>query len=94
MDFDRFRAAVGANLKKSRWLAGRTQEQVEGVTLRHYQELERGRSNPTLETLFGLAVQFNVTVADLVNVPGARPNQVPLSECKARPPKVGRKSKQ
>jgi transcriptional regulator with XRE-family HTH domain len=93
VDFDRFRAGVGENLKKSRWLAGLTQEQVEGITLRHYQELERGRRNPTLATLFGLAIQFGVTVADLVSVPGARPTKVPLSERAARPPKVGRKAK-
>lgn len=94
MDFARFRAAVGVNVKRARWLAGMTQEEVTGLTLRHYQEIERGRKNPTLETLFGLAEQFGVTVADLVNVPGARANGVLLVERKATPPKVGRKPKQ
>lgn len=93
MEFERFRAAVGENLKKSRWLVGLTQEQVEGVTIRHYQELECGRGNPTLETLFRLAEQYGVTVADLVNVPGARPDAVPLSKKSAHPPKVGRKAR-
>ncbi|MBX3218933.1 MAG: helix-turn-helix transcriptional regulator [Labilithrix sp.] len=94
MDFARFRAAVGVNLKRARWLAGLTQEQVEGVTLRHYQEIERGRENPTLETLFGLANQFGVTVADLVNVPSARASKVLLIERSATAPKVGRKPRQ
>lgn len=93
MDFARFRAAVGVNLKRARWLAGLTQEQVEGLTLRHYQEIERGRKNPTLETLFGLAEQFGVTVADLVNVPGARAAKVLLTERNAEAPRVGRKPK-
>jgi transcriptional regulator with XRE-family HTH domain len=93
VDFARFRAAVGGNVKRARWLAGLTQEQVEGVTLRHYQEIERGRKNPTLETLFGLAEQFGVTVADLVNVPSARASKVPLTERNATAPKVGRKAR-
>jgi transcriptional regulator with XRE-family HTH domain len=93
VDFDRFRTGVGSNLKKARWLAKMTQEEVEGITLRHYQEIERGRRNPTLETLFGLARQFGVTVADLTNVPGARPSKPPLSERRAAAPRVGRKPK-
>ncbi len=91
MDFDHFRAAVGENLRRARWLAGLTQEQVEGITLRHYQELERGRRNPTLETLLILAQQFDVTVADLVNVRGFRASKTLLTDRKAEPPKVGRK---
>lgn len=84
---------MGANVRHARWLAGLTQEQVEGVTLRHYQEIERGRKNPTLETLFGLAEQFGVSVADLVNVPGARASKTLLVERKAVGPKAGRKPK-
>jgi transcriptional regulator with XRE-family HTH domain len=60
-------------------MAGLAQEQVEGVTLRYHQDLERGLRNPTLETLLALAQQFHVTVADLTNVAGVRPSDVPLA---------------
>jgi transcriptional regulator with XRE-family HTH domain len=82
---------VGQNLKKARWLAGLTQEQVEGITLRYYQDLERGKRNPTLELLFMLAKQFRVTVADLVDVAGERPSPRRLADAQAEPPRTGRK---
>jgi transcriptional regulator with XRE-family HTH domain len=61
------------------------------VTLRYYQDLERGVRNPTLEVLFALADEFGVTVADLVNVPGGRPSVPRLDERKASPIPAGRK---
>ena len=91
MSPDAFRRKVGTNLRQARWLAGRTQEQVEGVTLRYYQDLERGNRNATLETLLMLAQQFRVTVADLTNVPGARASEVPLFEREATAPPKGHK---
>jgi transcriptional regulator with XRE-family HTH domain len=89
--FEAFRTRVGQNLKKARWLVGLTQEQVEGITLRYYQDLERGKRNATLEMLYMLAKQFRVTVADLVDVPGERPSPVRLADTHAGAPKTGRK---
>jgi transcriptional regulator with XRE-family HTH domain len=91
VDFDTLRTRVGQNLRKARWIAGLTQEQVAGVTLRYYQDLERGKRNPTLDMLHGLAEQFGVTVADLVSVVGARPAREHLSTLKVDAPKPGRK---
>jgi transcriptional regulator with XRE-family HTH domain len=90
---DAFRRKVGANLKQARWLAELTQEQVQGVTLRYYQDLERGIRNPTLDLLHLLAQQFGITVADLVNVPGARPAETRLEDREATAPARGRKPK-
>ena len=86
-----FLRKVGANLKRARWLAGLTQQQVQGITLRYYQDLERGLRNPTLEILLLLAQQFGVSVADLVNVPGARAAETRLEDRPAQPPPRGRK---
>jgi transcriptional regulator with XRE-family HTH domain len=91
VDFPAFRRRVGANLQRARWLSEKTQEDVKSVTLRYYQDLERGARNPTLEVLFVLADEFGVTVADLVNVAGARPSGARLDERKATPIPAGRK---
>lgn len=93
MEFASFSKRVGANMRKARWLRGWTQEDVaaRGITYRYYQELERGERNPTLRTLLELAEIFGVTVADLVNVPGARASDPPLSAQKASPPRRGRR---
>jgi transcriptional regulator with XRE-family HTH domain len=91
VDSGAFLKKVGANLRRARWLAGLTQEQVGGLSLRYYQDLERGLRNPTLEMLLLLAQQFAVTVADLVNVPGARPAEVRLEDREAAAPPPGRK---
>jgi transcriptional regulator with XRE-family HTH domain len=93
VEFETFAQRVGANLRKARWLRGWTQDEVaaRGITYRYYQELERGERNPTLKTLLELAGILGVTVADLVNVPGSRPAEVPLSARQASAPKRGRK---
>lgn len=93
MELDELQRLVGKNIQKARWIRGLTQEQVNGITLRYYQELERGKRNPTLATLLNLAEQFEVSVADLVNVPGGRPAKIKLEDRKATAPKAGRKPK-
>ena len=95
MDFGTFAKRVGRNIRKARWIAGWTQEQVasRGISYRYYQELERGQRNPTVRTLFELAEILGVNVADLTNVEGARPADPPLTSVKARAPKRGRKPK-
>lgn len=57
----------------------------------HYAELERGGRNPTLRMIVDWAALLGVSPADLVSVPGARPNATPLSALKAKPPPRGRR---
>ncbi len=93
MKFDAFVKQVGANLRRARWAANKTQEQVaaEVLTFRLLAELERGRGNPTLHTLFLLAQELDVAVKDLVDVEPAKPGRIPLKERKAVQPRRGRK---
>lgn len=60
---------------------------------RYLRELELGKRSPSLSKLLELAKLFGVTVADLVNVAGARPSKVRLLDRKALAPKPGRKPK-
>lgn len=54
VEFEAYVRAVGKRIRKARWMAGLTQEQVaaQGINYRYYQELERGTRNPSLRTLF------------------------------------------
>lgn len=95
MEFSTFLRRTGANIRKARWLAHMTQEEVAargGITYRHYQELERGKVNPTVRTLFELARLFKRPIAELLDVepPSAKP-KVPLADAKAESPRRGRK---
>lgn len=94
MDFARFTKAVGSNVRKARWLGGLTQEEAstDVLTFRLLGELERGRGNPSLKTLFLLARRLGVSVRDLVEVGTEKQLAVPL--CKAvveKTTKPGRK---
>lgn len=95
MDFADFLQKLGDNLRKARWAAGLTQEQVaaRGISYRYYQELERGQRNPTLRTLSEIAQILNVPVAALVEVdPGEQVRaRVTLDELDVAPPKRGRR---
>lgn len=95
MDLASFLARVGANVRRARWATAQTQEQVAAavLTFRLLAELERGRGNPTLKTLFFLAKQLDVTVSELVDVEPARPGRIPLKKRKLTPAKRGRKQK-
>ena len=94
MDFDAFRRRVGANVRRARWAAGLTLEELAAktATYRVIGELERGRGNPQLVTLFELARELNVTVADLLDVE-TRPRYEPLRERRAVPPRRVRRKK-
>lgn len=93
VDFAKFLAHFGRNLRQARWLTGQTQQEVaaQGLSLRWYAELERGQRNPTLRTVFDLAQILKVAPSELLEVPGARPGGVRLLDRKAAPPKKGRK---
>ena len=80
-------------MRKARWLAGMTLEEAatrSGITYRHYAELERGRVNPTMRTMFELARLLGRPVTELVEVGAKRP-RVSLADARATPPKRGRK---
>ena len=53
-----FRDRVAARIKKARWRLGWTQADAAfkvGLTFRYFAEIERGRRNPSLDTLFAIA---------------------------------------
>lgn len=87
-----FRRRVAARIKKARWRLGWTQADAAfkvGLTFRYFAEVERGRRNPTLDTLLSIARALKVKVVDLVDVePGPR---VDLDSLELQPPKTGRK---
>lgn len=87
-----FRRKVADRIKKARWRLGWTQADAAfrvGLTFRYFAEVERGRRNPSLDTLLAIARALKVKVADLVDVePGPR---MDLDSLKANPPRTGRK---
>jgi len=63
------RKLVGRNFARLRRDRGLTQEQVEqrsGFSQQYLSSLERGRRNPTLITLYELALALGVSHVDLV----------------------------
>ena len=97
MDFAEFLSNLGNNLRRARWAAGMTQEQVaaKGISYRYYQELERGQRNPTLRTLNEIAEILNTSVVALVEMESCDQirQRVPLADLDLQPPKRGRKRK-
>lgn len=94
MSFDRYLVRVGQRVQKARWLKELTQQQVAdeaGITYRYYQELEQGRVNPTLRTLYTIGRVLGRSVAELVDAQPRPKGQTPLGEAKAVPPRRGRK---
>ena len=86
---------VGARLRRARFAEGLTQEELAAaaLTFRLLAELERGKGNPTLHTLFLLAHKLRVSVSDLVDAGEGPRSAVPLDERVQVPPKRGRKVK-
>ncbi|KUR73880.1 helix-turn-helix domain-containing protein [Novosphingobium sp. Fuku2-ISO-50] len=63
------RKLVGRNFARLRRDRGLTQEQVEvrsGFSQQYLSSLERGRRNPTIVTLYELALALDVSHVDLV----------------------------
>jgi len=63
------RRLVGLNFARLRKEKGFTQErfaETSGFTQQYVSDLERGRRNPTVVTLFHLASALGVTPADLI----------------------------
>lgn len=63
------RKLVGTNVKRLRLAASLTQEQFaerSGFSQQYLSDLERGRRNPTVVTLFELAQALQATPVDLI----------------------------
>lgn len=63
------RRLVGRNVRRFRLAAALTQEQLaerSGFGQQYISDLERGRENPTVVTLFELAQALSVTPVDLI----------------------------
>lgn len=89
-----FLRKMAARLRKARWRLGLTQEDAalrSKTTPRYYAEIERGRGNATIITLFDIAHALKVTLADLVDVEGVP--RVALDNLDVHPPPRGRKPK-
>ena len=69
------RRLVGRNVRRIRLAKGLTQEafaDVSGFSQQYLSDLERGRRNPTVVTLFELASALGVSHVDLVAPDGQR----------------------
>lgn len=76
------RRLVGRNVRRARSERGLTQEQFaerSGFTQQYISDLERGRRNPTVVTLFELASALSVEHVELV-----RPDEQALAERETR----------
>ena len=97
MDFEEFLLRVGEHIRRARWAAGMTQEEVAAANLsyRYFQEVERGERNPSLATLHTIAGVLDVPVAVLVETdPTATATaRAKLSQAPLKPPRRGRRPK-
>jgi transcriptional regulator with XRE-family HTH domain len=67
------RKLIGQNVRRMRQKKGLTQEQfaeVSGFSQQYISSLEKGRRNPTIITLYELAVALGVSHIDLVRPVG------------------------
>lgn len=68
------RRLVGQNVRRLRLQKGMTQEQLaeaSGFSQNYISDLERGRRNPTVVTLYELATPLGATPQDLLSPQGA-----------------------
>ena len=70
-----FLALIGAAIVREREVAEKSQEDLAyeaGMSVRHLRELERGRANPTISTLWRVAENLGVDVRSLLVKPRRR----------------------
>jgi len=72
VNFETFRNKLGKKIKEERLARGFTQEDMDegddGVPHRTMQNIETGKSNPNLKTLFRLSKRLNISVSELTDV--------------------------
>ncbi len=82
-------------MRRARWAAGLTLEQVagQGISFRHLQELETGKRNASLEVMLRLARLLKTTPGYFVDVnPSATAkSRQRINDSNPKPPKTGRK---
>lgn len=68
MNFNDYKRKVAQNIKIARKEAHLTQEDMQryGFNWRHYQEIEAGRININIETLFRLTKVFKISASKIV----------------------------
>jgi len=67
------RVALGRAIREIRLERDLTQEALAheaGITVGHLSKIERGQSNPTWETVVGIAAGLGLSMADLANRSG------------------------
>lgn len=72
------RALVGRNFSRLRKRQGLTQEQLaerSGFSQQYLSDLERGKRNPTIVSLYELAQALGVPYLDLLRPPRGRPRR-------------------
>lgn len=70
MAFNKYLFKVSKNIRAARIRAGLRQIDIEekiGLNYRHYQDIEAGKCNLSLQTLYRLARLFKVEIKDLVS---------------------------
>lgn len=90
------RRLVGRNLRRIREAQEIRQEklaELSGFGQQYISDIERGRRNPTVVTLFHLATALGVVPADLVVFDDGDPGDAPPSRARAGPA-AGRKKRQ
>ncbi len=71
---------IGAAIRARRESMELSQEHVSheaGLTVRHYAKLEKGGTNPTIETLFNVAAALDLDVLELIQL-AARRRKAPV----------------
>ncbi|MDE3115197.1 MAG: helix-turn-helix transcriptional regulator [Pseudomonadota bacterium] len=85
------RVLVGRNVRRIRQRKGLTQErfaELSGYTQQYISDLERGRRNPTVITLFELSQALGVSHMDLVR-PARRQGPKRRAPARAQSPRAG-----
>lgn len=65
-----FKEMIGARIKRLRQVKKLTQEQLSekmGITSKYLSSIERGKENPTLDTLIKLALALDIEILEIFN---------------------------
>lgn len=95
MDVRTFKRRFGDKVRQARLAAGISQQELASaaLTMSLISQLESGKANPTLETVFALARKLDVSVSELCDVEPSPPDRQPLDARQGAPLKRGPKPK-